>query len=163
MFSYAQIMKTLQPWVGSRMLPYLEDTTERILTRFAGFSARDDLDDLVQWLEAYLYDRVREITRGKMVAGLDDGSLVTIRVSDFTVIADEMLYLLFSSFPRDARHLLMLREYSLRHESLSALRALYVDFRLLISEQERHMIKKVILHYPEARLKDWLDRSPQEE
>ncbi len=163
MYTYAQIMRILQPKVGSRMLPYLEDACQKVLSRFAGFSGRDDLDDLTRWLETFLYSRVRDVTMGRMIAGLDDGSLAALRVSDFKVMADEMLYLLFSSFPKDARHLIMLREYSMHHESLSALRALYVDFRLLISDQERNMIKKVILHYPEARLKDWLDRSPQEE
>ncbi len=162
MISYALILGIIQPWVGSAMLPYLEETAQSILTRFSYFGAKDDLDGLNAWLEAYLYDSVRRITRGKMIAGLDDGSLVSLRAADFTVIADEIMYLLFSSFPKNPKYLLMLRDYSLRHESLSALRALLIDFRGLISEEESIMIRKVVLNYPAWRYKNWLNQSSGE-
>ena len=75
MYTYAQIMRILQPKVGSRMLPYLEDACQKVLSRFAGFSGRDDLDDLTHWLETFLYSRVRDVTMGRMIAGLDDATL----------------------------------------------------------------------------------------
>ena len=156
MISYAGILNCLRPYLGSRMLPYLEDHCSTVMTRLTAFTPKDDPGALASWLSAYLYDAVRRVTRGAMQAGLDDGRIVTLTVADFGTMADDILYGLFSGFPKDPRHLMILRDYSLRHRSLAALRALYVDFRGLISDEESTIILKVILEYPAWRYGQWL-------
>ena len=156
MISYAGIQNCLRPYLGSRMLPYLDENCGTVITRLTAFGPKDDPGALSDWMSAYLYDAVRRVTRGAMQAGLDDGRIVSLRVEDFSQMADDILYCLFSGFPRDAQHLIILRDYSLRHRSLSALRALYCDFRTLISDEESTIILKVILGYPPRRYAQWL-------
>ncbi len=63
-----------------------------------------------------------------MLAQLPDDTFVRVQVQDFAVIADELMLLAFLEFPQDGEHLQFLREYSLQHASLSALRVLYTRF-----------------------------------
>ncbi len=155
MISAAQIMNTLQPWVGSGMLPYLDGFVKKLMTKFCAYSGKEDLSSLNSWIEYTLYSGISEITRKSMLILLDNGQTVRMLTDDFPIFSDELLYCLFSSFPHSAAYVDILRDYSLHTESLSALRALYLDFKELISEEERTMISRIIANYPAYRTRNW--------
>ena len=92
-----------------------------------------------------------------MLAQLPDDTFVRVQVQDFAVIADELMLLPFLDFPRDGEHLQFLREYSLQHASLSALRVLYTRFGAQQSPKELSAIVSVVKScYPAFRWREWL-------
>ena len=92
-----------------------------------------------------------------MLAQLPDDTFVRVQVQDFAVIADELMLLAFLEFPQDGEHLQFLREYSLQHASLSALRVLYTRFGEQHSPQELAAIVSVVKScYPPFRWREWL-------
>jgi len=158
MITVAQVMITLHPWLGAPLSRAVEPCMDEIGHRLNAYSSRQAPDQLQDDLDSLLFCAVRDASRGRMLAQMADGSLIRIRVEDFSTMADELMYLVFSRFPVDRNHFLLLREYSMRRESLSALRVLYIRFAALQSPQELHTIASVAraCHEP-FRLRGWLD------
>ena len=159
MIAASQVMIALQPWLGAPLARAIEPCMDEITHRLNAYSSRQAPDQLQDDLDSLLFCAVRDATRGRMLIQMEDGSLIRIQVDDFATMADELLYLLFSQFPVDGRHLLLLQEYSMRRESLSALKTLYTRFAALQSPQELQMIASVArsCHEP-YRLRGWLDQ-----
>lgn len=131
---------------------------EEMTYRLNAYSSRQAPDDLNDDLDSLLFRSVREITRGSMLAQLDDDSFIRIQVEDFSTMADELMLLVFQKFPVDSRHLMLLREYSMRKSSLSALRVLYTRFASMQTHQELAAIASVARAcHPPFRLRGWLD------
>ena len=157
MIAQAQVMIALQPWLGVRLSRALEPLMGEITGRLNVYSSRQAPDALAEELDSLLFRAVRQATRGTMLTQLADESWVRIRVEDFSVMADDLLLLVFSEFPVDSRHLLLLREYSMRQASLSALRALYTRFAALQTPEELRTIASVVRScYPAFRWREWL-------
>lgn len=157
MISQAQVRKTLTPWLGDPLLNALEPLTGDIAGRLNGCSIRRNADSLAEELDSLLFRAVRSATEGSMLAQLPDDTFVRVQVEDFAVMADELMLLAFQDFPRDGEHLQFLREYSLRHASLSALRVLYTRFGAQQSPQELSAIVSVVKScYPAFRWREWL-------
>ena len=158
MIAQAQVMIALQPWLGVRLSRVLEPLMGEITGRLNVYSSRQAPDALAEELDSLLFRAVRQATRGTMLTQLADESWVRIRVEDFSVMADDLLLLVFSEFPVDSRHLLLLREYSMRHASLSALRALYTRYSALQTPEELRTIASVVRScYPAFRWREWLN------
>lgn len=158
MIAVAQVMIALRPWLGVRLSRALEPLMDEIACQLNAYSARQAPDALSARLDSLLFCAVRDATRGAMLAQLPDGSFVRIRVEDFSVMADDLMLLLFSRFPVDSAHLLLLREYSLRRDSLAALRTLYTRFSPLQTEKELETIAAVARAcHPAFRLRGWLE------
>lgn len=154
----AQVMVVLKPWLGAPLLQALSPLYGDIAARLSGFSIRREGDALAEELDSLLFRAVREATHGRMLAQLEDGSFVRIRLEDFSAMADELMLLAFDEFPVDGAHLLFLRDYSMRHASLSALRALYTRFAALQTPQELSAIASVAKScHPPFRWRQWLD------
>lgn len=157
MITAAQVDILLQPWLGPQLCEKLFPLVEEIAGRLRGYAGGTPPDALAQWLDSALFQAVRAETNGKMLIPLPDGGLVRVRVDDFAVMADELMYLPFSTFPADQRHFLLLQEYSMRASSLSALRVLYTKFAALQSPEELETIAAVAKScYPAFRLRGWL-------
>ena len=157
MVSQAQVMIVLKPWLGGPLLEALTPTVREIAGRLNGFSFFGNQDDLAGELERVLFSAVRAATKGKMLIALDDGTFVRSRMEDFSAMADELMLLPFLELPVDERHLRDLREYSMRHPSLSALRALYTRFASLQTPEELAAIASVAKNcYPAFRWREWL-------
>ena len=157
MIAESQVMIVLRPWLGAGLSQALTPLMGDIATRLNAYSSRQAPEQLARDLDSRLFNAVREATRGAMLVQVDDGGWVRVRVEDFAVMADELLLLIFEEFPVDAQHLLLLREYSLRRASLSALRALYTRFASLQSPQELQAIASVARScYPPFRWRQWL-------
>ncbi len=157
MVSQAQVMIALRPWLGGPLLEALAPAVRDIAGRLNGFSIGGKQDGLAGELDSLLFRAVRDATGGSMLIALDDGTFVRARLEDFSAMADELMLLPFSELPADEAHLALLREYSLRHPSLSALRALYTRFAPLQTPQELSAIASVAKScYPAFRWREWL-------
>ena len=158
MVSQAQVMIVLKPWLGGPLLEALTPAVREIAGRLNGFSIGGNQDDLAGEIDSLLFRAVRVATKGKMLIALDDGTYVRSRTEDFSAMADELMLLPFMELPLDERHLQYLREYSMRHPSLSALRALYTRFAPLETPEELSAIASVARScYPAFRWREWLE------
>ena len=161
MVSEIQVTNLLSPWLGSALLrvrPQIVQETRKRLNAFV--SARDSLPALRDGLEGFLYSAVRDATEGDMRILLDSGSVIRMESEDFPILSDELLFLIFDQFPTDAHHLMLLRDYSLRGNSLSAIRALYTRFADYETEEERATLARVAREsHPEFRWRGWLDNA----
>ena len=157
MVSQGQVMIVLKPWLGGPLLEALTPAVRQIAGRLNGFSIRGSLDGLAGELDSLLFRAVRDATEGSMLIALEDGTWVRSRLEDFAAMADELMLLPFLELPVDEKHLRSLRDYSMHHPSLSALRALYTRFASLQTGEELSAIASVAKScYPAFRWREWL-------
>lgn len=160
MISPAMVDALLQPWLGPGLCEALFPLIEEITARLCSYTGSVAPDTLSAWLDSALFQAVRAETRGKMLIPLPDGGMVRVRVEDFAVMADELMYLPFAALPVDARSFAVLQDYSMRASSLSALRVLYTRFAAMQSKEELTAIASVARNcYPAFRLRGWLDQN----
>ena len=152
MISAAQVLSILIPWVGPSLSDPLFPTAERICVRLSGYSPRRSPEEDRDFVRQHIFESVDRLTGGSLLVFPFPGQEVTMCSDDFDTIADEIMYLLFDTFPADTLHLRILEEYAERTGSLSALRKIYVSFGGLISGSERNALKRVILGFPSFRL-----------
>ena len=159
MIELERVAQTLQPWLGDelvRRMPRVMTETQRRLSTFT--VGRDDLIQLSHSLEGLIYTAVRKETNAAFLVTLPDGSCVRMETDDFAVIADELMWLLFEQFPIDARHLMLLRDYSVNVSSLSAIHALYERFREYETLDELKALRRIARgSYPAFRWQGWLE------
>lgn len=154
-------MVVLRPWLGAPLLQALTPLMGVLAGRLNGFSVKHG-DGLAGEIDSLLFRAARDATGGSLLARLDDGTYVRIRLEDFSAMADELMLLPFMELPVDGTHLLYLRDYSMRHPSLSALRVLYTRFSSLQSPGELQAIASVAQScYPAFRWQGWLNAQNQ--
>ena len=157
MVAQSQVMTVLRPWLGGALMEALPHLPAEIAGRLSGFSMERDEGRMVRILDSLLFRAVHKATGGSLLAQLDDGTFVRIRLEDFAEMADELMFLAFDDFPADSRHFLFLQDYSMRFSSLSALRALYPRFGSFQSAQELAAIASVAKScYRPFRWQSWL-------
>ncbi len=157
MIAIAQVATTLQPWLGQRFLSYHFDVVEEIAFHLNAYNERSNLNGLRSYLDSLLFQTVRSYTNTRMVIITDDDVPVRVQISDFSVMTDDLMLLLFMDFKADEKHLLMIREYALQNESLAALRALYTRFSHYHSPEELQVLARTARGcHPEYRLRGWL-------
>ena len=161
MISPDTVKKTLLPWLGSAFLSAQEELCIRLSMSLLSYQAqRDTLTHLAQQLDNLLFMAVRETTQGRMALEMDTGQLIRLRMSDFGMMADELLYLLFDTLEKTSFHLSLIREYSMRSGSLSALRALYLLYPHLQTQEEVDILRRVITTSHEPwRFSHWIDQT----
>lgn len=149
----------LRPWLGSDFVACHPEVIRQAAMRLNAFGFnRDDLSLVQQDVDSMLFMAVRNATSGRMVLRMDTDDLIRVRVSDFSVMADELMYLLLEDLPRDQRTLDAIRAYSLRTSSLSSLKALYLLFPHAQTEEELHTLRRVIKTcHPHFRWRQWLN------
>ncbi len=157
MVAKAQVISALTPWLGSELSLTLDDRMDEITRLLNLWSPREDLGALDSRIDSLLFLAVRQATQGRMLIPLPDGGWVRVTLEDFAAMADEALYPLFSSFPRDPEYLLILRDYAMHRESLSALKAQYLLFADLQTREELSAIAAFVKKcYPANRWRAWL-------
>lgn len=157
MIAFAQIASTLQPWLGNDLLRCMDDTLRDIHVHLCGYSTRHDPAESMEWIDRKLFFAIKQATDGRFLMQLPDNTWVRIRLEDIAAMADEVMYLLFDTFPADPWHKEFLQAFSLRVSSLSALRVLYTKMAHLQTEEELFAIARVIREcYPAFRWRQWL-------
>ena len=152
MAAVSQIMEILIPWVGRDMSTALCPAAERICVRFAGYTPRQDPEEIFLFVSGLIRFEVSRLTGGSFLVSPVPGMQVRMIPEDFDTIADDILFLLFSAFPADGEHLRLLEDFAGETGSLSALRTIYVSFGALLPQGELATLRKVILGYPAFRL-----------
>lgn len=161
MVTVSQVSQVLLPWLGSRLLSRSRDMTDEIVRRLNRFlPGRTEPEPFCNELAVLLYGHVLRLTDRRLIVQPDGGFPVQMRTDDFNIIADDLLFLIFNTFPVDAAHLLLLQEYAMARPCLSALRALYERFAPLQSPAERSAVVQIIRScYPPWRIRSWLNLS----
>ncbi len=155
--SVTAITALLRPWLGAELLSRCDvcARAEGLLRAFEPVNG--DIEALFHQLSTLFFSTVREMTRGTMCVRLDDGKIMRVRVDDIDQMADEVLYLRLHTLPRNAVQCWRLRQYAMTHDSLAALRALYVDFAAFQTEDERSVMERMIRTcHPAYRWRAWL-------
>lgn len=159
MAAIGRVAQTLRPWLGGAFIARNAETMEVIALKLFGFRPeKDSLEALAFLLDNLLFMQVREDTEGKMTLMMDHGQWVRLRMNDFSLMADELLYLLFERLPKTPRIQAMIRSYSMKSVSLSALRALYLLYRDLQEPEETATLRRIITgSHPPFRWQQWID------
>ncbi len=158
MIAYSQILSTLQPWLGNELMQRMEPTLEDIHVHLLGYSTRHDPEESLEWIDRKLLMAIKQATNGRFLMQLPDDTWVRIRLDDIAAMADEVMFLLFDTFPADVWHMQFLQAFSMRRSNLSALRVLYTKMAHLQSEEELKAIRRVIRQcYPAFRWQLWLE------
>lgn len=149
----------LRPWLGSAFVARHADVVERIAVKLGAFvPGRDSLERMAQDVDNLLFMTVRNDTSARMLLSLDNQTQVRVRVSDFAVMADELLYLLFEAVRAHPQALAIVQQYSLRTNSLASLKALYVLFAAGQSQEEIATVRRIIKTcHPPFRWRSWLE------
>lgn len=156
-----RVARTLTPWLGSAFVAHHAGLMERLAFKIGQFDrARGSLQAAVQDMDTQLFMAVREQTNGRMILPMDNGDHIRLRLEDFALMADELLYLLLESLPRDSQSFLMIREYSMRQGSLAALKALWLHYGAFQGEEEYRTVERIIKgSHPPFRWRQWLTPS----
>ena len=153
-----QTASVLRPWLGGDFVAAHAPLMERVGLRLSQFlPQRDSLEKTAQDLDSLLFMAVRDATSGHMLLRMDNNQYIRVKVADFTLMADELLYLLMENLKVDGQNFLMIRDYSLRSGSLSALKALYLRYEAYQSPEEFKTIQRVIKTcHAHFRWRGWL-------
>ena len=149
--------KLLRPWLGQALLDCtgLCDQAAQMLEDFDVMHG--DYGDLARDIKHLLYYAVQAVTQGEMTVVRDRGAHARIRMEDFDIMADALLYLVFHTLVHSAWNCSRIREFALSHDSLSAIRALYVDFAEFQTAEEKAMLAYTARTcHPAFRYRSWL-------
>ncbi len=154
-----QTIAILSPWLGGDFVGAHGQLMSRISFKLAHFNPqRDSLLALAQDIDSQLFLAVRNETKGRMILRLDNQQHMKVRLQDFAVMTDELLYLVMSALPKNITNFRLVQDYSMRQGSLSALRALYIDFQAFQTEDEWRTVVRVIKTcHPPFRWRNWLE------
>lgn len=157
MIAFSQVAAVLQPWLGNDLLRQMDEIIRDIHVHLCGYSTRHDPQETVEWIDRKLFMAIRQVTAGRFLMQLPDDSWVRIRMDDVAAMTDEVMFLLFDTFPADEFHKQFLQQFSMRQSSLSALRVLYTKMAHLQTEEELSAIARVIRDcYPPFRWYAWM-------
>lgn len=158
MIAFSQLAAVLQPWLGNELMGRMDEALKDIHVHLCGYSTRHDPQESLEWIDRKLFMAIREATGGRFLLRLADDTWVRIRLDDIAAMADEVMFLLFDTFPADAFHLRFLQDFSMKQSSLAALRVLYTKMNGLQSQEELTAIARVIRAcYPAFRWRMWLE------
>lgn len=159
MAAVQRVAQILRPWLGGAFVARNAGLMETLALRLMGFrTEKDSLQGLAFQLDNILFMQVREETKGRLSLEMDNGQCVRLRMNDFALMADELLYLLLEALPKSVKNQAMIRTYSMRSTSLSALRALYLLYRDTQPPEETATLRRLITgSHPKFRWQGWID------
>ena len=153
----SDVERALRPWVGSLFLnahPLADLITEK-LSNYAPY--RQDLESLRDELEVLLITRLNSMTNGTLTVILDNYRSRRLGQAALTDMTDDLMGVVFDQLTPFSANFIKLNDYSMRNESLNALRVLYQKYASYYSPDEFafmvHLIKDI---YPEERWHTWL-------
>jgi len=153
----SDVERVLRPWLGSLFLnahPLAELLTEK-LSNYAPY--RQDFKSLHDELEVLLITRLNSMTNGTLTVILDNYRSRRLGQSAINDLTDDLMGVVFDQLTPFSANFIKLNDYSMRNESLNALRVLYQKYASYYSPDEFAFMVRVIKNvYPEERYISWL-------
>lgn len=157
MIRVERVERLLRPWLGQALLDVIPLCGDAALMLDEFDVMHGDYGQLADELKRLIFRTVYAVTRGDMTVFRDRGERVRIRMEDLDIMADSLLYLRFESLVHSAWNCSRIREYALSHDSLSAIRALYVDFAEFQTAEEKALLAYTARTcHPSFRYRAWL-------
>ena len=158
MIALSQVTELMVPWLGTDLTAAMMPAAEDAARCLNAYTIRREISDLFRELDSLMFRAVHYYTQGAMLVSLPDGGRVRMRLDDIATLADELLFLALADLPVDKKHLQAVQQYSLEKDSLAALKALYLHFPALQTQQEIEAIAGLIRRcYPAFRWRLWLN------
>lgn len=152
-----ELEMVLRPWLGSLFLtsnPMLDQLTQ-MMRGYAPY--KQTLEDLRDQLESFLLTSINRYTHGSMMVLNDQYKTVRLGQGHIGWITDDVMGVLFDKLTPFSANFIKLNDYSLRVQSLSALRVLYQKYASYYSEEDLRFLKEMIRRtYPPEKYRDWL-------
>lgn len=152
----------LAPWLGSFTLDTSPEISEGVFTRLCSYRGGrgPSLMDVENEVESFLHLSIYRATNKTMRLWMDNGSLVEVYSSHIAQMADDVMFLLFSSLTVYTPSLQTVEDYAMRKHSLSALRALYTVFARLQTPAELSAVRRQITTlYKKEDYEYWLEEA----
>lgn len=153
------VEQVLRPWLGTLFLSS-NTLAEGIAQKLQGHAPyRQTLETLRTEIESYMVTNLNRLTHGDMRVMLDNYRTVRLSLQDILWMTDDVMGLLFDRLTPFSMNFEKLSDYSLRVESLAAMRVLYQKYASFFSEEEySFLIKMIKKTYPAYRYEAWLDK-----
>ncbi|MBR4069154.1 MAG: hypothetical protein IKK08_11090 [Clostridia bacterium] len=152
-----EVEQAIRPLLGATLMdscPLTEDLTA-FLRAYAPY--RQGLEEFRDELEALLEDRLKRYTHGSMLVVTDRFRTIHLGKEQLRRLTDEVMGVLFDKLTPFSANFLKLNDYSLRVQSLSALRVLVTRYSSYYTEEQLHFIARMIRGiYPPERYQGWL-------
>lgn len=152
-----ELEMALQPWLGSLFLDsnlLLTRLTQR-MSAYAPY--RQTLESLRDEVESMLLTGINRYTHGSMMVLNDRYRTIKLNSEHIKWITDDAMGVLFDKLTPFSANFIKLNDYSLRCQSLSALRVLYQKYNSFYTKEELDfmvgMIKRI---YPPEKYRSWL-------
>lgn len=151
------VERVLRPWLGSLFLnahPLAALITEK-LSSYAPY--RQDLKSLHDELEVLLITRLNSLTNGTLTVILDNYRSRRLGQAAIAEMTDDLMGVIFDRLTPFSANFIKLNDYSLRNESLNALRVLYQKYASYYTPEELDcMVGMIRSVYPPERYQTWL-------
>ena len=151
------VERALRPWLGSLFLyscSLCDDLTERLQV-YAPY--RQSLESLRDELESLLVTSLNRETRGSMTILSDNYHSVRLGTAECQSITDDLMGVVFEKLTPFSANFIKINDYSLRVQSLSALRVLCTRYASYYTPEEYAFIARMIRTiYPPRLYEGWL-------
>ena len=153
----SEVERVLRPWLGSLFLssnPLCDLLTEK-LSGYAPY--RQDFKSLYDELEVLLITRLNSLTNGTLTVILDNYHSRRLGQAAISAMTDDLMGIMFDKLTPFSANFIKLNDYSMRNESLNALRVLYQKYASYYQPEEfEFMVRMIKSVYPEERYREWL-------
>ncbi|MBQ8655284.1 MAG: hypothetical protein IJ507_10155 [Clostridia bacterium] len=157
MIRISDVRRALRPALGSDMVDGTDVAEQAAHTLRSYAPYRDTFETLSERLKNVLFNALYTSVGPSMTVRLDNGRMERIRLGDLEAIADDCMYALFDGLTVYSVNFQNLKDYTLRSESLSALRVLWEKYDAFQSGEEKALMARIIReNYPPERYRGWL-------
>ncbi len=151
------VEQAITPLLGSMLVqscPIAQDLTE-LLRNYAPY--RQGLEAFRDEVEKELTRLLGRYTRGSMLVIADHYQPIRLGQEHLRRIADEVMGVLFENLTPFSANFIKLNDYSLRVQSLSALRVLVTRYASFYSQEDLRFMARIIRSlYPPHMYVSWL-------
>ena len=152
-----EVEQAIAPLLGTMLVqscPLADDLTEQ-LRAYAPY--RQSLEDFRDELENLLLRLLGRYTHGSMLVIADNYQPVRLGKEQLKRITDEVMGVLFDKLTPFSANFIKINDYSLRVQSLSALRVLMTRYTSYYTRDDlRFMARMIRSIYPPQRYQAWL-------
>ena len=152
-----EVERVLRPWLGSLFVnahPLAAEVAD-YLRSYAPY--RQTLEDLRGELESLLLRKLNALTNRSLTVILDNYRSRKLNMSTIADMTDDLMGIIFDKLTPFSANFIKLNDYSLRVESLNALRVLYQKYASFYSAEEfAFMVNLIKTVHPPQRWESWL-------